>query len=330
MENTEIKIYIAEDGKTTVEVRLEKDTVWLNQNQLAQLFQTERSVINKHILNIYKTGELDEKATCAKIAQVQSEGHRKVERKIIHYNLDVIIAVGYRVNSRRGTQFRIWANQVLKDYLIQGYVLNLNRLQKQNEQLNELKKILNIIQNISQQKKLNDNEYEGLISIVTNYAHALDILDQYDYQTLNIENITYNNIYQISYQEAIKKIQFIKAKYGYSPLFGKQKDQSFYSSIETIYQTFDGKYLYPSVEEKAAHLLYFIVKNHSFVDGNKRIAAMLFLYFLDRNNLLYDISGNKRIADNALVAITLLIAISKPEEKDLLIKVIVNLINNNN
>jgi prophage maintenance system killer protein len=330
MENAEIKIYIAEDGKTTVEVRLEKDTVWLNQNQLAQLFQTERSVINKHILNIYKTGELDEKATCAKIAQVQSEGHRKVERKIIHYNLDVIIAVGYRVNSRRGTQFRIWANQVLKDYLIQGYVLNLNRLQKQNEQLNELKKILNIIQNISQQKKLNDNEYEGLISIVTNYAHALDILDQYDYQTLNIENITYNNIYQISYQEAIKKIQFIKAKYGYSPLFGKQKDQSFYSSIETIYQTFDGKYLYPSVEEKAAHLLYFIVKNHSFVDGNKRIAAMLFLYFLDRNNLLYDISGNKRIADNALVAITLLIAISKPEEKDLLIKVIVNLINNNN
>jgi len=330
MENAEIKIYIAEDGKTTVEVRLEKDTVWLNQNQLAQLFQTERSVINKHILNIYKTGELDEKATCAKIAQVQSEGHRKVERKIIHYNLDVIIAVGYRVNSRRGTQFRIWANQVLKDYLIQGYVLNLNRLQKQNEQLNELKKILNIIQNISQQKKLNDNEYEGLISIVTNYAHALDILDQYDYQTLNIENITYNNIYQISYQEAIKKIQFIKAKYGYSPLFGKEKDQSFYSSIETIYQTFDGKYLYPSVEEKAAHLLYFIVKNHSFVDGNKRIAAMLFLYFLDRNNLLYDISGNKRIADNALVAITLLIAISKPEEKDLLIKVIVNLINNNN
>jgi prophage maintenance system killer protein len=330
MENAEIKIYTAEDGKTTVEVRLEKDTVWLTQSQLAHLFQTERSVINKHILNIYNTGELDEKATCAKIAQVQSEGSRKVTRKINHYNLDVIIAVGYRVNSRRGTQFRIWANQVLKDYLIQGYVLNLNRLQKQNEQLNELKKILNLIQNISQQKKLNNNEYEGLISIVTNYAHALDILDQYDYQTLNIENITYNNIYQISYQEAIKKIQFIKAKYGYSPLFGKEKDHSFRSSIETIYQTFNGVDLYPSVEEKAAHLLYFIVKNHSFVDGNKRIAAMLFLYFLDRNNLLYDISGNKRIADNALVAITLLIAISKPEEKDLLIKVIVNLINNNN
>jgi len=330
MENAEIKIYTAEDGKTTVEVRLEKDTVWLNQNQLAQLFETERSVINKHILNIYKTGELNEKATCAKIAQVQSEGYRNVKRKINHYNLDVIIAVGYRVNSRRGTQFRIWANQVLKDYLIQGYALNLEKLQKQNEQLNELKKILNLIQNISQQKKLNDNEYEGLMSIVTNFAHALDILDQYDYQTLNIENTTENNIYRISYQEAIKKIQFIKAKYGYPPLFGKEKDKSFHSSIETIYQSFNSTDLYPSVEEKAAHLLYFIVKNHSFVDGNKRIAAMLFLYFLEKNNLLYDVCGNKRIADNALVAITLMIAMSKPEEKDILIKVIVNLINKNN
>jgi len=223
MENAEIKIYTAEDGKTTVEVRLEKDTVWLNQNQLAQLFQTERSVINKHILNIYKTGELDEKATCAKIAQVQSEGHRKVERKIIHYNLDVIIAVGYRVNSRRGTQFRIWANQVLKDYLIQGYVLNLNRLQKQNEQLNELKKILNLIQNISQQKKLNDNEYEGLISIVTNYAHALDMLDQYDYQTLNIENITYNNIYQISYRRQLRKFNLLKRNMDIRRFLGKKK-----------------------------------------------------------------------------------------------------------
>jgi len=330
MEKAEIKIYTTDDGKTTVEVRLEKDTLWINQMQMAELFQTERSVINKHILNIYQSGELDETATCAKIAQVQTEGHRNVKRKIKHYNLDVIIAVGYRVNSRRGTQFRIWANQVLKDYLIQGYAVNLNKLQKQNEQLNELKKILHHIQNISQQKKINDNEYEGLMSIVTNYAHALDILDQYDYQALNIENVTYNNIYRISYKEAIRQIQFIKAKYDYSPLFGKEKDQSFHSSIETIYQTFNGTDLYPSVEEKAAHLLYFVVKNHSFVDGNKRIAAMLFLYFLERNNLLYDDYGNKRIADNALVAITLMIAISKPEEKEILIKVIVNLINNNN
>lgn len=330
MENTEIKIYTTDDGKTTVEVRLEKDTVWLNQMQLAELFQTERSVINKHILNIYQSGELDENATCVKIAQVQSEGYRKVKREIKHYNLDVIIAVGYRVNSRRGTQFRIWANQVLRDYLIQGYALNLNKLQKQNEQLNEIKKILNLVQNISQQKKLNDNEYEGLINIVTNYAHALDILDQYDYQTLNIKNITETNLYRISYQEAIKQIEFIKAKYGYPPLFGKEKDQSFHSSVETIYQTFNGTDIYPSVEEKAAHLLYFVVKNHSFVDGNKRIAAMLFLYFLDRNNLLYDISGNKRIADNALVALTLMIALSKPEEKDIIIKIIVNLINSDN
>lgn len=330
MENAEIKIYTTDDGKTTVEVRLEKDSVWINQLQMADLFQTERSVINKHILNIYKSGELDETATCAKIAQVQSEGFRHVKRTIKYYNLDVVIAVGYRVNSRRGTQFRIWANQVLKDYLIQGYALNLNKLQKQNEQLNEIKKILNLIQNISQQKKLNDNEYEGLINIVTNYAHALDILDQYDYQTLNITNTTKKNLYRISYQEAIKQIQFIKEKYGYTPLFGQEKDQSFHSSIESIYQTFNEVELYPSVEEKAAHLLYFVVKNHSFVDGNKRIAAMLFLYFLDKNNLLYDIYGNKRIADSTLVALTLMIALSKPEEKEILTKVIVNLINNNN
>jgi prophage maintenance system killer protein len=330
MENAEIIIYTAEDGKTTVEVRMEKDTVWLNHNQMAQLFETERSVINKHILNIYKTGELEDKTTCAKIAQVQSEGHRKVERKIKHYNLDVIIAVGYRVNSRRGTQFRIWANQILKEYLIQGYALNMSQLQKQAEQLTELKKVIYLLNDISSKKSLTNNELDVLLNIVSNYAHALDILDQYDFQTLAIENTTKNELYRISYKEAISKIQFIKNKYAYPPLFGKEKDQSFHSSIETIYQTFNGAYLYPSVEEKAANLLYFIVKNHSFVDGNKRIAAMLFLYFLERNNLLYDVYGNKRIADNALVAITLMIAISNPEEKDLLIKVIVNLINKNN
>ncbi|MEW5844627.1 MAG: virulence protein RhuM/Fic/DOC family protein [Bacteroidota bacterium] len=330
MENVEIKIYTTEDGKTTIEVRLEKETVWLTQSQLAQLFQTERSVINKHILNIYNTGELDEKATCAKIAQVQSEGSRKVTRKINHYNLDVIIAVGYRVNSRRGTQFRIWANKIIKEYLIKGYALNMSKLQKQTEQLTDLKKVLNLLNNISRQKCLTNNEFEGLLNIVTNYANAFDILDKYDHQTITIDKTTKNELYRISYHEAISQIQFIKSKYGYPPLFGKEKDQSFHSSIKTIYQTFNGTDLYPSVEEKAAHLLYFIVKNHSFVDGNKRIAAILFLYFLEKNNLLYDDYGNKRIADNALVAITLMIAISMPEEKDLLIKVIVNLINKNN
>ena len=330
MGKSEVKIYTAEDGKTTVEVRLEKDTVWLNQNQLAHLFETERSVINKHILNIYKSRELDETATCAKFAQVQSEGVRNVKREIKHYNLDVIIAVGYRVNSRRGTQFRIWANQIIKEYLIQGYALNMSKLQKQNKQLTELKKVLGLLKEVSQQKSLTKNEYNGLLNIVTNYAKAFDILDKYDHQSVTIEKTTQNELYRISYHEAISLIQFIKNKYGYPPLFGKEKDKSFYSSIKTIYQTFNGNYLYPSVEEKAAHLLYFIVKNHSFVDGNKRIAAMLFLYFLERNNLLYDDYGNKRMAENALVATTLMIAISNPDEKDLLIKVIVNLINSNN
>lgn len=330
MENTEIKIYTTDEGKTTVEVRLEKDTVWLNQIQLAQLFQTERSVINKHILNIYKTNELDENSTCAKIAQVQSEGSRNVRRKINYYNLDVIIAVGYRVNSKRGTEFRIWANQVLKDFLIQGYALNMNKLQKQNEQLIELKKALSLLSSVSQQNQLSDTEYEGLLKVITDYSYGLDMLDKYDYQTLTIENITAHEIYRLSYQEAIKQIQYIKSKFGYSPLFGIEKDESFHSSLATIYQTFNGVELYPSIEEKAANLLYFIVKNHSFVDGNKRIGATLFLYFLEKNNVLYNTAGNKRLADNALVALTLMIAVSRPEEKEMMVKIIVNLINKDN
>lgn len=330
MEKSEIKIYKTPEGKTSIEVKIEKETVWLNQYQIEELFETNRTTINKHILNIYKSGELNESSTCAKIAQVQKEGSRTVKRKIKYYNLDVIIAVGYRVNSRRGTDFRIWANKILKDYLIKGYAINQQRLEKQVEQLNELKETIKILGKALEYKELTNDESKGLLKIISDYSYALEILDQYDYQTLKIENTSGKEVYQLTYEEAIKQIELVKKTYGNSELFGHEKDNSFKSSIATIYQTFSGVDLYPSIEEKAANLLYFIVKNHSFSDGNKRIAAFLFLYFLEKNGLLFSETGEKRIADNALVALTLMIAVSKPDEKETMIKVIVNLINKNN
>ena len=330
MGKSEIKIYKTPEGKTSIEVKLEKETVWLNQYQLEELFETDRTVINKHILNIYKSGELSEEPTCAKIAQVQKEGNRTVKRKIKYYNLDVIIAVGYRVNSKRGTDFRIWATQLLKEYLINGFAVNQQRLQQQAEQLNELKKTIKILDSTLKSKELTNSESEGLLKIISDYSYALEILDQYDYQTLRIENTSGKEVYQLTYNEAIKQINLVKKVYGNSELFGHEKDDSFRSSIAAIYQTFGKNDLYPSIEEKAAHLLYFIVKNHSFNDGNKRIAAFLFLYFLEKNGILFSETGEKRIADNALVALTLMIAVSKSEDKETMIKVTVNLINKNN
>ncbi len=330
MKHSEIKIYKTSEGKTSIEVKLEKETVWLNQYQLEDLFETNRTTINKHILNIYKSKELTENSTCAKFAQVQKEGSRIVKRNIKYYNLDVIIAVGYRVNSKRGTQFRIWANQIIKDYLIKGYALNQQKLQKQAEQLKELKDTIKILGDAAEYKELTNDESKGLLKIISDYSYALEILDQYDYQSLTIRNTSGKEIYQLTYEEAIKQINLVKRTYGNSDLFGHEKDKSFQSSLATVYQTFDGKDLYPSIEEKAANLLYFIVKNHSFSDGNKRIAAFLFLYFLEKNGLLYSETGKKRIADNALAALTLMTAVSKPEEKGTIIKVIVNLINRKN
>lgn len=330
MNNSEIQIFTSKDGKTEIQVTLENETVWLNQYQLESLFQTNRTSINRHISNIYKTEELDKESTCAKFAQVQKEGNREIKRQIQYYNLDVIISVGYRVNSKRGTEFRIWANKILKEYLIKGFSINELRLKKQNEQLKELQKSVKLIGEAINQKVLSTDESIGLLAIISDYAYALDILDQYDNNTLKITETTEKKSVQITYEEAIWQIEFVKRKYGNSDLFGKEKDKSFRSSVSTIYQTFDGKDLYPGIEEKAANLLYLITKNHSFADGNKRIAAFLFLYFLDKNGILYNENGNKRIADNALVAITLMIAISKPEDKDIIVRIIVNLINKRN
>jgi prophage maintenance system killer protein len=330
MTESQVIIYTTEDGEAEINVQLEKETVWLSLNKMADLFDRDKSVISRHINNIFKEKELSRKATVAKYAIVQNEGGREIERNIEHFNLDVIISVGYRIKSKRGTQFRIWANKILKEYLVQGYAINQERLLKQNEQLKKFQQSAKILENVLNRKNLNKDESIGLLKIISSYAYALDILDQYDYQKLEIKDTSGKETYRLTYQEAIKQIEIAKKAHGNSELFGREKDQSFKSSISTIYQTFEGKDLYPSIEEKAANLLYFITKNHSFSDGNKRIAAFLFLYFLERNRILFDTNGNKRIADNTLVALTLMIAVSKPIEKETMTKVIVNLINKSN
>lgn len=323
----EILIYQSQEGQTAIEVKLENESVWLNLVQISNLFEKDKSVISRHLKNIYQEGELQRGATVAKNATVQKEGGREVTREIEYYNLDAILSVGYRVNSIRGTQFRIWANNVLKDYLIKGYAVNEKRLQEQSRQLEELKQTVKLLGNVIVSKSLTSEEASGLLKVVTDYTYALDILDQFDHHVLEIRNITTKELFHITYDEAMKAIQGLHQKFGGSSLFGNEKDESFQGSLAAIYQTFGGHDLYPSVEEKAAHLLYFVTKNHSFSDGNKRIAAFLFVWFLERNGILYKADGSRRIADNALVALTLMIAESKPEEKEMMVKVVVNLIN---
>lgn len=323
--NDKVVIYQTEDGISSIDVKLEDNTVWLNQKLIAELFDRDYKTISKHINNVFREGELDKNSTVAKYATVQDEGNRVVTRDIDHYNLDIIISVGYRVKSIRGTQFRIWANKVLKDYLVQGFALNEKRLSQKAEQLDELKKIVSLQEKVISGYKLESGEAEGLIQIISAYSKALSILDDYDYQRLQIPESKSKEKFKISYIEAKVAIKQLAEKTGATELFGAEKDDSFKGSLENIYQTFEGKDLYPSLEMKAAHLLYFVVKNHSFVDGNKRIAAFLFIWFLEKNNLLYDKTGLKILSDDALVAITLMLAESKPEDKDTLIKVIVRL-----
>lgn len=328
--NSHIELYQSESGETEITVKLENDTVWLSLNQMSDLFQRDKSVISRHIGNVFKEQELVREATVAKYATVQIEGVREVERAIEYFNLDVIISVGYRIKSQRGTQFRIWANQVLKEYLVKGFAINEQRLTQEVQQLKNLQESVKLLGKVLEIKELSTDESTGLLKIITDYAYAFDLLDQYDYQQLQIVDTSGKEIFELSYSEAKKQIRLAKQRHGNSDIFGREKDNSFKSSLATIYQTFDGQDLYPSIEEKAANLLYFITKNHSFTDGNKRIAALLFLYFLERNGVLFDSMGNKRIPDNALVALTLMIAVSNPEEKQVMVKVVVNLINKNN
>ena len=327
MKTGEILIYQAPDGTTNLDVRLEDETIWLTQRQIAILFGTEVPAISKHIRNIYSSRELEEISTISKMEIVQQEGKREIAREVSFFNLDMILSVGYRVNSKNATQFRIWANKVLKEYIVKGYAINQRA---KTEQLEDLKQTIKLLSNVIQNKELTADESQGLLQVITEYTYALDTLDRYDYQSLEINATTTETPFRATYENAIEALDTLRRKFGSGGLFGNEKDQSFQSSINTIYQTFDGKDLYPSIEEKAAMLLYLVVKNHSFSDGNKRIAAFLFIWFLEKNGILYKANGSRLIENNTLVALTLMIAESRTEEKDIMVKVVVNLINRNN
>ena len=324
--NDKIIIYQSEDGKTQLDIKLEKETVWLTQKQIAELFGTKRPAISKHLKNIYTSEELTKESTCSILEHI--EGKRQVSRIVAYYNLDMIISVGYRVNTKRGIRFRQWANSVLKQYLVKGYAINEDIRKHQIAELRQLIQVLG--RTIQQQPAKTTDESNALFDVVVDYTYALDTLDNYDYQRLHIAKTTKEEPFHDTYENAMHEIDVLRQKFGGSVLFGNEKDDSFKSSIGQIYQTFDGTELYPSVEEKAAMLLYLVTKNHSFSDGNKRIAATLFLWFMNNNAILYHPDGTKRIADNTLVALTLMIAESKTEEKDIMVKVVVNLINQAN
>ena len=321
--DNKIVIYQTEDGKTQLDVKLENETVWLTQAQLVQLFDSSKANVSEHIKHIYEDGELAADSTVRKFRTVQTEGKRQVGRNVTYYNLDLIISLGYRVNTKRGIQFRQWATSVLKDYLIKGYAIN-QRIREENYQ-----QMVQLVRSMARTVKLQDLSKEvrnALLDVVVDYTFALDRLDDYDYQRLSIPEGSTEEKFHATYEGAMKVLAELREKFGGSGLFANEKDDSFKSSIGQIYQTFGGQDLYPTVEEKAAMLLYLVTKNHSFSDGNKRIAATLFLWFMNENGILYDDMHNKRIDDATLVALTLLIAESRPEEKDTMIKVVVNLI----
>ena len=322
MEKNQIEIYRSADGNIELNVKLENDTVWLTQSQMAELFGKDQSVIARHIANAFKEEEVTEESNMQILHNTQ---YKFRPTKI--YSLDVIISVGYRVKSKQGVAFRRWATNILKQYLIKGYAVNQKRL----DHYDDLKSVVNLMSRaITLQQKVTTGEYEGLFSVISDYVYALDTLDRYDYQSLGISQTTREEPFRATYENAMEAINALKEKFGGSQWFANEKDDSFKSSIGQIYQTFGGEDLYPSVEEKAAMLLYLVVKNHSFSDGNKRIAAMLFLWFMEKNGILYGEDGHKRIADNTLVALTLMIAESRTEEKDVMVKVVVNLINKEN
>lgn len=323
-----IVIYKSEDGNTKLEVSLQGETLWLTQAQLADLFDVRVPAISKHVSNILKAGELDRSATVSKMEKVQLEGGRRVRRKQSSYNLDMIISIGYRVNSEKATRFRMWATRVLREHLVKGYTVNEQRLRDEAAKFSELQQTVDLLTRTLKTHALVTDTGEDVLRVISDYAYALATLDRYDHGSLIINKTTTKVLHVIDYEEGIALVRSMQGEF--DGLFGIEKDQGFKSALGTIYQTFDGKELYPSVEEKSANLLYFVVKNHAFSDGNKRIAAALFIYFLAANGILYRPDGSKRLADNALVALTLLIAESRPEEKETIVKVIINLINRSN
>lgn len=304
------------------EVRLEKETVWLSLNQMAGLFERDKSVISRHLHNIFKTKELSRKSVVANFATTAADGKTY---QVKYFNLDAIISVGYRVNSKRGTHFRIWATSVLRKHLVEGYTINKKRLQAQANRIQELRETVSLLGNVARMEGVSQ-EIKGIIQIIQEYSRALEILDDFDHQRLSVPKGTKKAKFELTYEEARMIIDTMRQRFKDSPLVGQEKDKSFKGSIAAIYQTFKGEDVYPTVEERAAHLLYFVTKNHSFVDGNKRIAAALFICFLQRNGILLRNDGTPRIDENALVALTLMTAASKPQDKDAIIKVILNLL----
>jgi prophage maintenance system killer protein len=315
----EVIIYQSGKSAPALEVRLERDTVWLNQRQMATLFDKDTDTIGLHIRNAFKEGELEEASTTEDSSVVQQEGARQIRRVVRFYNLDVIISVGYRVKSLSGTQFRIWATSVLQEHLVKGYTSNERRLR-------ELRQTLSLVGNVLERYPVSSDEAQALLHVVTDYAGALDLLDDYDHRRIKASSGMPQTAIGITYEEALRVITEMRQRFGASKLFGLEKDESLHSSLAAVMQTFDGRDVYPTLEEKAAHLLYFLVKNHSFTDGNKRIAAALFLCFIQKNNILFKSDGGRRIADNALVAITLMIAESRPADKDIMCRLVVQLI----
>ena len=317
-----IEIYKSKTGETQVEVRFEHDTVWLNLNQIAQLFGRDKSVISRHLSAVFRDNELDRHSVVAKNATTALDAKTY---QVDFYNLDAILSVGYRVNSKQGTQFRIWATQRLRDYLVEGISINKDRLQ-------ELEKIVEVISKTTIDQTHDLAEAKGLLHILNHYTKSFILLNQFDSASLPLQNLNGVVTYQIEYDEAVQAIEILKSeliqKNEATPLFGNQKDKSFEGILRSILQTFDGNYLYPTIEEQSAHLLYFVIKNHPFSDGNKRIGAFLFVWFLEKNSHLLKHNGERKINDNALTALALLVAQSNPEDKELMIRLICNLILN--
>lgn len=314
-----IVLYQTDDGQVRLDVRLDDETVWMTQPMIADLLQTTVPNISMHIRNVFREGELAREATVKDFLTVRQEGKRQVRRQLDHYNLDMILSVGYRVKSSVATRFRIWATNVLKQHLVQGYSVNEQRLKA-------LQQSIKLASDISKRKLLSGDEATALLQTVSEYAYALDLLDDYDHQRIAVRKTSRRKAKPVTHDEVMKLIDQMRIMFGDSAVFGREKDQSLHSSLNAVMQGFGGQDVYPSVEEKAANLLYFLVKNHSFVDGNKRIAAAVFLRFAEKNKLVYDKDGNKRIADNALVAMTLMIAESRPKEKDVITAMLTNLI----
>ena len=322
----EIVIYTSVDGTIQTEVRMESETLWLTQYQLEELFDTERTSVVKHIKNILDSGELEKQATCANFAQVRQEGTRQVNRNIRYYNLDMILSVGYRVNSKRGTQFRIWANRILKEHLVKGYTINQKRLFEQQQRISEMKESIAMVERSLLEQVDTIDEARTIVRLLSDFSCGLEILDDYDHETLATEGNTGTRAIVIGKEEFMTVVDAMRRDFD-SGVFGKPKDASFDSSVNQIYQSFGGTEFYPTIEHKAAMLLYLVVKNHSFVDGNKRIAAALFLYFLEKNGLLYQSDGSRIIGNDGLAALTLLIAVSKPEEKNTMIHIVLSILN---